>query len=125
MNNNVINKIKELEIEENIWIVYLFIIFLSFYSNNLEKKYFLYNDINSKEKYQEIIIIIFTILLIIYFYFLYSSYKELKNIDHFNNKKNELTHLAFIAALLLTISGIIYLYIAIEDNNLDVELAFN
>ena len=67
--NTVINKLKELKIEEYIWVIYLGIIFLSFYSNSLERDYFLYNDLNCKQKYQDIIIIIFTILLIIYIYF--------------------------------------------------------
>ena len=42
-----------------------------------------------------------------------------------NQKKNNLIYLSFIASLVLVISGLIYLYIAITDNNIDVELAFN
>ena len=124
--NTVINKLKELKIEEYIWVIYLGIIFLSFYSNSLERNYYLYNDLNSKQKYQDIIIIIFTILLVIYIYFFYNAYKEVKNINpNDNKKKNDLIYLSFIASLFLLFSGIIYLYIAISDNDLNVELAFN
>ena len=35
------SKLKELKIEEFIWIVYIGIIILSFYSNSLEKNYFI------------------------------------------------------------------------------------
>ena len=126
MDDVISKKIHELKIEEGIWIIYLVIIFLSFYSNALERNYFLYNDIECKKKYQEIMIIIFTVLLLIYIYFFYNSYKEIQNINPFDNsKKNNLIYLAFIASLLLVISGILYLYIAISDNDIDVELAFN
>ena len=124
--NDINNKLNELENEEIIWIIYLGIIALSFYSNNLERKYFLYNDLVSKNKYQSILIIIFTILVIIYFYFLKNAYNEIKNIDiNKDNKKNNLLYLSFLASLFIFISGTIYLYIAIKDENIDVELAFN
>ena len=126
MNDEINNRLKELNIEEGIWLIYLVIIFLSFYSNSLERNYFLYNDISCKKQYQEVIIIIFTILLLIYIYFAYNAYKETKNTNPFNNiEKNNLIYLSFIASLLLVISGLIYLYIAIKDTDINVELAFN
>ena len=119
-------KLKELKIEDFIWFVYIGIIFLSWYSNNLERKYFIFNDQLSKEKYRKIIIIIFSILVIVYFYFLNDSYNSLKNLNQFdNNKKQNLIYLSYIGSLLITISGLIFLYIALEDEDLNVELAFN
>ena len=44
------NKLKEINIEEIIWVIYLGIIILSYYSNNLEKDYFINNNILNKEK---------------------------------------------------------------------------
>ena len=35
------NKLKQLKIEEFIWIIYIGIIFISWYANNLERKYFI------------------------------------------------------------------------------------
>ena len=122
--SNLNNKLKELKIEEYIWIIYIGIIILSFYSNELERKYFIYNSEESKKKYHDTIIIIFTILVIIYFYFFYNSFDELKK-NNYDNKKNKLLYLSFIASLLILISGLIYLYIAIKDENIDVELSFN
>lgn len=127
MNNEELNeKLTELEIEDFIWFVYIGIIILSWYSNSLERKYYVYNDLKSKEEYRSIIILIFSILLIVYIYFLYDSYKSVKGLkDTDSEKKKELVKLSFIGSLLIAISGVIFLYIAIEDEDLNVELAFN
>lgn len=127
MTNEELNdKLKELEIEDFIWFVYIGIIILSWYSNSLERKYYVYNDLKSKEEYRSIIILIFSILLIVYIYFLYDSYKSVKALkDTDSEKKKELVKLSFIGSLLIAISGVIFLYIAIEDEDLNVELAFN
>lgn len=119
-------KIKEINTEDLIWIVLIGIIITSFISNEYEKKYYINNDINSKNKYQRINVFICTILVIIYIYFLKSSIDSLKNLKPSDsNKKKNLVTLSFIGSLLITISGIIFLYIAITDDNLDVELAFD
>ena len=127
MNCDEINsKLKQLKIEDGIWIIYIGIIILSWYSNNLERKYFVYNDLFSKEKYRKIMIFIFFILVIIYMYFFRSSMDDLKNIkvnEPYNKKK--LTYLSFIASLLILISGLIFLYIALYDDEISVELAFS
>ena len=127
MDNNFLNeKLKQLKIENFIWFIYIGIIFLSWYANSLEKKYFIYNDIESKEKYRKVMIFIFSILIIVYLYFLKDSYSDLKSISRCDtNKKKNLTYLSFIASLLIAISGFIFLYIAYVDEELDVELAFN
>lgn len=123
---NLNEKLKQLKIEDFIWLIYIGIIFLSWYSNSLEKKYFLYNDIISKEKYRKIIIIIFSILVIVYLYFLNDSYKSVKNLKSYDTeKKKGLTKLSFTGSLLIAISGLIFLYIAIADEDINVELAFN
>ncbi|MBE6139854.1 MAG: hypothetical protein E7174_05115 [Firmicutes bacterium] len=127
MNYNMLNdKLKELKIEDFIWFIYIFIILLSWYSNNLERKYYIYNDLESKSKYRKIIIFIFSILIIVYLYFLKDSYDDLQNLNSYDsNKKKNLIFLSFIASLLIFISGFIFLYIAVEDEDLNVELAFS
>lgn len=120
------NKLKELKIEEIIWIVYIAIIIMSFYSNSLERKYFIYNDLESKEKYRKTMILIFSILIVVYLYFLKDSYGDLKCIRPYDSeRKKNFLYLSFVGSLLIAISGFIFLYIAIKDENLDVELAFN
>jgi amino acid transporter len=119
-------KISEVNAENFIWVIYIGIIIASWYANSLEKKYFLSNDLKSKEKYRDILIGIFIVLIIIYLIFLKSAYEDLKNLKPDDtDKKKKLLTLSFFASLLIAISGFIYLYIAYEDENIDVELAFN
>lgn len=99
---------------------------MSWYSNSLERKYFTKNDIESKTKYQKIMVLIFTILIVIYLYFLKESINDIKNLKPWDTpKKKNLVYLSFLGSLLIAISGFIFLYISIVDENLDIELAFN
>lgn len=127
MNNEEVKKrLKTLKIEDIIWLIYIGIIIASWYSNNLERDYFINRNNQSKEKYRKIIITIFIILIICYLYFLNDSYQDIKNLK--NNEtttKKNLVYLSFMGSLLVTISGFIFLYIAIKDEKLDIEIAFN
>ncbi len=124
--NDIKNKLKQIDIEDKIWIIYLGIIFLSYYSNNLERNYFINNDNISKEKYHTIMILIFSILVIVYFYFLKSSLEDINNLKEYDSvQKKNLTYLSFIGSSLIAISGLIFLYIALKDEDISVELAFN
>ena len=55
-------KLNQLKIEDYIWLIYIGIIFLSWYSNSLERNYYIYKNEESKKKYRTIMIIIFSIL---------------------------------------------------------------
>ena len=127
MNNIELNeKLKQLKIEDYIWIIYIGIIFFSWYSNSLERKYFIYNDKKSKEKYRQTLIIIFSILIVVYLYFLKDSIDSIRSLKASDNEqKKNLTYLSFLGSLLIAISGFIFLYIAFKDESIDVELAFN
>lgn len=119
-------RLKQIKIENYIWIIYLIIIGLSLYANSFEKKYFLYNDPCDKEKYRNINIIVFTIVTIIYFYFFIDNYEDVKNLKNTDSKKKkDLTNLSFIATALVLISGIIFLYIIISDEDIETEIAFS
>ncbi len=124
--DDIQRRLKEIKIEDYIWIVYIGIIILSYYSNTLEKKYFLNNDLESKEKYRKILITVFTILVIVYSYFVKSAYDDIRNIKPTDsNEKKMLLYLSLLGSLLILISGLIFLYIAIKDQNINVEIAFN
>lgn len=126
MNSEIEDKLRQIRIEDFIWVIYIGIIALSYYSNYLERRYYVSGDLYSKDKYRNIIILIFSILIIVYFYFLYDSYKSVSDLNVFDGeKKKRLVYLSFLASLLIFISGIIFLYIAISDTDLSVELAFN
>lgn len=124
--NKDISKLNDIEQENKIWVIYLFIILLSYYANSKEKDYLLNNNKNSQKEYQNIIIIIFLILVIIYYYFAKDSISKVRNLNsNDSEKKRNLTILASISSILILISGIIFLFIAILDEEIDVELAFN
>ena len=125
-NDDLSKKLRELNIEDFIWIIYIGIILLSFYSNHLERDYYVNKNVTSKNSYNNINIFIFSIALIVYLYFLKGSYDSFKNLkDTDSNLKKELVTLSFIGSLMFVIGGAIILYIAINNNSLDVELAFN
>ncbi len=120
------DKLRQIRIEDYIWVIYIGIIALSYYSNYLERIYYVSGDLDSKYKYRNIMILIFSILIVVYFYFLYDSYKSFNDLKFSDSeKKKRLLYLSFLASLLIFISGIIFLYIAISDTDLNVELAFN
>jgi uncharacterized membrane protein YwzB len=120
------NKLKQLDIEDFIWLIYIGIIIMSWYSNSLERDFFVNNNEVSKTKYRNIMIIIFSILVIVYAYFFKDSLDDVKNLKPTDTKKKRnLISISFIASALILISGLMFLYIAIEDEELNVELAFN
>ena len=119
-------RLREINIENYVWIIYIGIIFLSGYANSKEKKFILYDDLKSKEEYQNLMIIIFTILLFIYYYFTKDSFYDVKSLNSGDtNKKKYLVYASFIGSTLILISGIIFLVIVILDDNIDTEVAFN
>lgn len=124
--NSKLDRLQDIRIENYIWVMYIIIIFISWYANSKEKKFILYNDEVSRREYQNLLVLIFSILLIIYYYFTKSSYDDLNELTiNDSNKKIILTYASFIASLLILISGMIFLTIAIMDEEIDVELAFN
>lgn len=112
-------RMKEIDLEDYIFIIYYIIITLSIYANKIEREYLITKDIEFREKYRHLLYIIFGTATVIYLYYAISSYQELKN----NNKF--LFELSFVASFLILISGIIYLYIIYQDKEINVELAFN
>ena len=124
--DDLYDKLKQLDIEDFIWLVYMGIIILSWYSNSLERNYYINKDNYCKHKYLKITQIIFTLLVVVYIYFLkdsIDSIRELKSTDSY--KKKRLVYLSFIASLLIAISGFIFLYISFVNDDLSVEIAFN
>ena len=126
MTNEIRSRLNQIKIENNIWIIYIGIIIFSWYSNYLEKNYLLSGNSTIKKEYRSIMIIIFSILVIVYSYFLYSSYQDVTSLkESDSDKKKNLVYLSFISSLLIFISGLIFLYIALSDDDLNVEIAFN
>lgn len=119
-------RLKKLEIEEVIWLVLIIIILLSFIANVFERDYLIYQNEESKKRYRELMIIIFLGALITYSYYFIDSIKDLQKIKISDSKgKKEAIYLSFISSLFIVLAGIILLYIAYTDYDIDTELAFN
>lgn len=124
--NETGERLDDIRIENNVWILYLGIIALSYWANKFEKKYFIYNDQKAKEKYRILTIIIFSILVMVYYYFFREGLENVNGLGPWDDeKKKELTKLNAFASTLILVAGIIFLYIAIVDTELNVEIAFN
>lgn len=124
--NEKLDRLEDIKIENEIWLLYLVIIGVSYWSNTFEKKYFLYNDEEAKEKYRLLTIIIFSVVAVVYYYFAKDALDNVKNLKPWDPKKKKtLTNLNLVASSLILIAGLIFLYIAITDTELNVEIAFN
>lgn len=124
--NEDLSRLKDIKIENYIWIIYIGIIVLSCYANSKEKDFIINKNENSKKEYQALMILIFTILLFIYYYFTIDSYDDVKELTPLDSKKKIiLRYASFVGSFLILISGIIFLIIAILDDNIDTEIAFN
>ena len=124
MNYNINKRLDLIRIENYIWVLYLFIIGFSFYANHLEKDYFLTNNIKSKNTYRLINASIFVVLIFIYSYFEKEAILSLFNNDR-SDKQKKLDTLSFIATTSVLISGFLFLYIVLDDDELLEEIAFN
>lgn len=124
MNNTIENRIKEIKIENIVYLIFIIIILLGIYANNNEIDYFLNNNEDSKNNYYYTMIIIFLIVVIISSYYFYKSYIEVTNTKYLDKSKTkEYNKLNLIANGLAFLSAIIYLYIAITDTNIEVEIS--
>lgn len=119
-------RLKDIKTENLIWVIYIGIIILSWYANSKEKHFILYKDNKSKKEYQKLMILIFSILVIAYYYFAKDSLENYQKLTPFDSKKKRnLTTASLIASLFILVSELILLGIAIEDDDIDIEIAFN
>lgn len=118
--------IQEIETENFIWVIYLFIIGISFLANYYEKKYYKDGSEIAKDRYRLLNIFVFGVVFIIYLYFFKGNYDNVKNLTCCDSKsKIKFNKLNYMASILIVIAGAILLYIAIFDKDLETEIAFN
>ena len=122
MNNNIIETLKRINIEDYIWIIYLFLVGYNLYSNYLEKKFLISKDKYLYNKFHSINTTVSFIALIIFIYFLIIAYEDLNKLN-INSKEDEkkFRALTFIASLLFVIGSAISLYVVAKSPDLDNE----
>lgn len=117
MNNETL---KEIRIEDYIWIIYIFIIIFALISNYFEKEFVLKHHKKDEKTFRNINTLIFTITFFIYIYFVYINYKHLKELNRNSKLKDVIiANFGLIAAILFLIAGTISLLISIYGNDED------
>ena len=103
------NKIKEIETDELIWIIFIILSIINIYGDELHKKSLTTNNQKSNIAKQIFLLTAISSLLI-YFYFLSNSYKELQNTDNLELQKTKITGI-----ILIIIGNILIIYFNINE----------
>ena len=114
-------KLKEIKIENFIWIIYFFITISALVSNYYEEDYIKTKSSKDYKIFKNINVTLFTVAFFIYLYFVYLNYKNISNLRKNTSKKKVLyANINFIAAILFLIGGILYLYTEINNNDIEI-----
>lgn len=103
------DKLKNLDKENIIWLIYIFIFLMAIVSNYYEEKYLFTKNYKSKRIYKKINLAILSIGLLIYFYFVIINYENIRNSKYGSLRE--------FASIMFFIGGAIYLYIEYQGQN--------
>ena len=118
---DISENLKELEIEDFIWIISLFSACFALLSNKLEKDYLYTHNLSKEKEYKTINIALLVIAFFIYLYFMMLNYKRIKNSTHQSFKQMRINNANFLAATLIVLATIIYIMTSIlSTNNLEI-----
>lgn len=117
MNNN---KLQEIELENNIIIIYFILLFIYLYANTIEVNYIKYGNDEDKEKYRTLLYIVFITTFLISLFFTIDSIKDLNNKDE--EEIYKLKELSTIANILVLFASIIIIYIIYKDKDINLEI---
>ncbi len=122
--NKVTETLKEIRIEDWIWITYLFLASFALIANFFERDYLLKGNKLSKKVFKTINIAIFITVFFVYIYFVLLTYSRFKEREqHTTIKSMIITNANFIAACLFLIGGLIYILTEIaSDDETDVDV---
>lgn len=125
MNSSINETLKNIQTEDLIWIIYLFLAIASLISNEYEKETLLRTGNQRNNDSKKINVTIFTITFIIYIYFAYINLKDIQKIKNGiqNNSTRSIieSQARLIASLLFIVGGAIYLIT--EANSSTEEIA--
>lgn len=123
MDNETIKRIKEIEFEDRLFLIFIVIIVMSYIANDFEKKFFVYKDEDDKRNYYYLQIIIFLIIVVINIYYVLANLKEVNNLSWNDSyKKQKYAYLDLVASISALVATSIILYIAITDKDIESEI---
>lgn len=115
---DVLESLKELNIEDKIWITYFFLAGFAIYSNYLERKAILEQNEKLRKTYKTINITLLSIGFFIYLYFFILAYKHLKELSPNASPKELLAgNTQFLATVFLLTGSILILLTEILKEN--------
>lgn len=114
---DISENLKELEIEDFIWIISLFSACFALLSNKLEKDYLYTHNLSKEKEYKTINIALLVIAFFIYLYFMMLNYKRIKNSTYQSFKQMRINNANFLAATLIVLATIIYIMTSILSTN--------
>lgn len=106
MNNN--NELKEVTINEWIWIIFLILSIANIFGDEIEKKSLLEKKCHD-DKARKLFIITASVALIIYLYFVISSYNQLKKQKQ-QNKNTQLQEINLLGNTLVFLGACVLIY---------------
>lgn len=122
--NALDRKLKLLNEEDFIWLVYFFVIIFAIISNKNERIYLLFNDQKYGNKAKNINSIILIVAFVIYLYFVIVAYNNLNSLKL--NGFNQNYRVAFerlIANILFLVAGAIAIYADWDSNTTGTDIA--
>lgn len=109
--NDIYSKIKELEIEKILWLLFIFISALNIYSDNIQELFLLQKNQKLEKSSKKIFTFTVTISLLIYLYFGYRNYNNFKNAT----EDKTLSGLRLAGSILIIVGTLLILYYDIKD----------
>jgi len=114
-------KLKEIQLENKIIIIYYILLTLYLYANKIETEYIKYNNQNDKDKYRFILYIVFGGTFLISLYYTTTSIQELEN--YTNEDIQKLKELSTLSNILILIASLVILYIIYKDKDINLEVS--
>lgn len=114
-------KLKEIQLENKIIIIYYILLTLYLYANKVEIEYLKYNNQEDKDKYRLLLYIVFGSTFLISLYYTITSIQELENYS--NEEIQKLKELSTLANILIIIASLIILYIIYKDKDIKLEVS--
>ena len=124
MDSELKKRINEINTENVVFLIFIILIIMSYVANSFEKKYFLYSDNSYKKIYYYIQVVIFFVVVSVNLYYVYISYLEVANLSRCSSyKKIKYAYLDYYASIFALIAGLILLYVAIVDVDIETEIS--
>lgn len=125
MNKDINSMIKEIRVEDFIWVINFFIILFALMSNDYQENYIKTKSKKSYDIFHTINLEIFIVVFLINVYFLNLRYKSLKSLKPNASKQQILNaNLNYLAAIIIAIGTLIYVYTEFFGANIEEEIPF-